>query len=304
MARDLEAGSKLGRYRLEKRIGEGGMGSVWLARDELLDRAVALKVLPRALVTDPSAGRRFEREARAMGRLQHPNVVGIYDIGTADPGSGRELPFLVMELIQGLPLNELIAGRPQFQRALQWMERVTRALAAAHAAGIVHRDLKPSNIMVDDEDHVVVLDFGLARLTHRDGDVPEDTLTSPGMVLGSCPYMAPEQALGQKVTPASDIFAFGTVLYEVLSGDRAFKGDTPMRVLQAVVRCRYTPLEDLAPGLPPAIYEIVERCMASDASKRYKTANELGQDLTTVLEIEASSPSSAMTLNQKAYWKR
>lgn len=299
MDRDLEAGAKLGRYRLEKRIGEGGMGSVWLARDELLDRAVALKALPRALVTDPSAERRFEREARAMGRLQHPNVVGIYDIGTADPGSGRELPFLVMELIQGRPLNELIAGRPQFHRALQWMEQVTRALAAAHAAGIVHRDLKPSNIMVDDEDHVVVLDFGLARLTHRDGDIPEDTLTNPGMVLGSCPYMAPEQALGQKVTPASDIFAFGTVLYEVLSGDRAFKGDTPMRVLQAVVRCRYTPLEDLAPGLPPAIYEIVERCMASDASKRYKTANELGQDLTTVLEIEASSPSVATTMDQK-----
>jgi eukaryotic-like serine/threonine-protein kinase len=299
MVRDLEAGAKLGRYRLEKRIGEGGMGSVWLARDELLERAVALKALPRALVTDPSAERRFEREARAMGRLQHPNVVGIYDIGTADPGSGEELPFLVMEFVRGRPLNELIAGRPPVRQVLQWMEQVTRALAAAHAAGIVHRDLKPSNIMVDDEDYVVVLDFGLARLTQRDGDVPEDTLTSPGMVLGSCPYMAPEQALGQEVTPASDIFSFGTVLYEVLTGERAFKGDTPMRVLQAVVRCRCTPIEDLAPGLPPAIYEIVERCMANEASKRYATANELGRDISTVLEIEASSPSSATTLVQK-----
>ena len=299
MVRDLESGAKLGRYRLEKRIGEGGMGSVWLARDELLEREVALKALPRALVTDPSAGRRFEREARAMGRLQHPNVVGIYDFGTADPGTGSELPFLVMELVRGRPLNELIAGRPPFRRVLQWMEQVTRALAAAHEAGIVHRDLKPSNIMVDDEDYVVVLDFGLARLTHREGDIPEDTLTSPGMVLGSCPYMAPEQALGQEVTPASDIFSFGTVLHEVLTGERAFKGDTPMRVLQAVVRCRYTPVEDLAPGLPSAIYEIVERCMASDASKRYESASELGRDLATVLEIEASSPSSAATLAQK-----
>jgi Tol biopolymer transport system component len=299
MIRDLEAGVNLGRYRLEKRIGEGGMGSVWLARDELLERAVALKALPRALVTDPSAERRFKREARAMGRLQHPNVVGIYDIGTADPGTGEELPFLVMELVRGRPLNEVIADRPPFRRALQWMEQVTRALAAAHAAGIVHRDLKPSNIMVDDEDYVVVLDFGLARLTHRDGDVPEDTLTSPGMVLGSCPYMAPEQALGQEVTPASDIFSFGTVLYEVLTGERAFKGDTPMQVLQAVVRCRCTPVEDLAPGLPAAIYEIVERCMASEASKRYPTANELGRDLAAVLEIEASSPSGATTEMQK-----
>ncbi len=209
MIRDLETGVKLGRYRLEKRIGEGGMGSVWLARDELLEREVALKALPRVLVTDPSAQRRFEREARAMGRLQHPNVVGIYDLGTADPGTGEELPFLVMELVRGRPLNELIGARAPFRQVLGWMEQVTRALSAAHEAGIVHRDLKPSNIMVDDEDHVVVLDFGLARLTQRDGEIPEDTLTTPGMVLGSCPYMAPEQALGKEVTPASDLFSFG-----------------------------------------------------------------------------------------------
>jgi serine/threonine protein kinase len=296
MARELERGLTLGRYRLEEPIGHGGMGSVWRARDELLDRAVALKVLPRMLVTDPSAQRRFEREARAMGRLQHPNVVGIYDIGTADPGTGEALPFLVMELVRGRPLNELIADRPPLRRALGWMEQVTRALAAAHEAGIVHRDLKPSNIMVDDEEHVVVLDFGLARLTHRDGDVPEDTLTTPGMVLGSCPYMAPEQALGQKVTPASDLFSFGAVLFETLCGERAFKGETPMRVLQAVVRCEHAAVEDLAPGLPQEIYEIVDRCLEREPSKRYASAAELGRDLAMVIEIEASSPSAAATL--------
>ncbi len=300
MVREFEAGTTLGRYLLEEPIGMGGMGSVWRARDQLLERAVALKVLPRSLVTEPSAERRFEREARAMGRLQHPNVVGIYDIGTADPGTGEELPFLVMELVRGRPLNELIGARAPFRQVLGWMEQVTRALSAAHEAGIVHRDLKPSNIMVDDEDHVVVLDFGLARLTHRDGEIPEDTLTTPGMVLGSCPYMAPEQALGKEVTPASDLFSFGTVLYEALGGERAFQGDTPMRVLQAVVRCQYTPVEDLAPGLPPAVYEIVERCMASDPSNRYADAAELGRDLSTVLEIEASSPTSAATLVQKS----
>ncbi len=296
MARKLEPGVTLGRYRLEERIGQGGMGSVWRARDQLLDREVAVKVLPRMLVTDPSAQRRFEREARAMGRLQHPNVVGIYDIGTADPGTGEELPFLVMELVRGQPLNELLGARTPLRRTLGWMEQVTRALSAAHEAGIVHRDLKPSNIMVDDEDHVVVLDFGLARLKQRDGEIAEDTLTTPGMVLGSCPYMAPEQALGQEVTPLSDLFSFGTVLFEALSGERAFKGETPMRVLQAVVRCQHTPMEDLAPGLPPAIYEIVERCMESDPAKRYASAGELGRDLATVIEIEASSPASAATL--------
>ena len=286
----------LGRYRLEEQIGEGGMGSVWRARDELLERDVALKAMPRHVVADPAAERRFEREARAMGRLQHPNVVGIYDIGHADPGTGEEIPFLVMELVRGRPLHELIAaGRPDLRRVLQWMEQVARALAEAHAAGIVHRDLKPSNIMVDDGGHVVVLDFGLARLTRRDGGVTEDTLTTPGMVLGSCPYMAPEQALGKEVTPSSDIFAFGAVLHEVLTGERAFTGDTPMRVLQAVVRGEYTPTEDLAPGLPRPVYEVIDRCLVRDSTQRYASANELAADLAALIEIEASSKDVAAT---------
>jgi serine/threonine protein kinase/Tol biopolymer transport system component len=296
VARDLDPGIALGRYRLEVRIGEGGMGSVWRARDEVLERDVALKVLPRMLVSDPSAQRRFEREARAMGRLQHPNVVGIYDIGTADPGTGEELPFLVMELVRGRPLIECMADRTMPRlRILRWMEQVARALAAAHQAGIVHRDLKPSNIMVDDEDHVVVLDFGLARLTQRDGEVPEETLTTPGMVLGSCPYMAPEQALGEEVTPASDLFSFGAVLYEALAGSRAFTGDTPMHVLRAVVKGETVPLEDLAPGLPQELYEVVERCMAREPGQRYSSAAELANDLALVAAMEATSTSGLKT---------
>lgn len=299
MSLELETGMNLGRYRLEERIGQGGMGSVWRARDELLERDVALKVLPHSLVTDPSAERRFEREARAMGRLQHPNVVGIYDIGTADPGIGEDLPFLVMELVHGRPLNELIGCGQDLRSVLRWMEQVARALAAAHTAGIVHRDLKPSNVMVDDEDHVVVLDFGLARLTEREGEAPEVTLTTPGMVLGSCPYMAPEQALGQGVSPLSDVFSFGTVFYEAVTGERAFTGETPMRVLQAVVRCEYAPAEDLVPGLPRAVYEIIERCMERVPERRYATAGELAKDLAAVVELEASSPSVAATIVQQ-----
>ncbi len=292
----LAAGLKLARYRLVERIGIGGMGSVWRANDELLDREVALKILPRELVKDPSTERRFEREARALGRLQHPNVVGIYDIGTADPGSGEDLPFLVMELVRGRPLSEMVVDRTDYLRVLGWFEQVARALAAAHTAGIVHRDLKPSNIMVDDENHVVVLDFGLARLTQRGGGVPEETLTTPGMVLGSCPYMAPEQALGQGVSPASDVFSFGAVLYEALTGARAFTGDTPMRVLQAVVRCEFAPIEDLAPGLPAPVYEIVERCLSRDPGNRYGNAAELGRDLATVIAVESASGSGVRTV--------
>ncbi len=272
------------------------MGSVWRARDEVLERDVALKALPRHVVVDPAAERRFEREARAMGRLQHPNVVGIYDIGRGDPGTGGEIPFLVMELVRGRPLHDVIAaGRPGVGEVLRWMEQVARALAEAHAAGIVHRDLKPSNIMVDETGHVVVLDFGLARLTRQDGEVTEETLTTPGMVLGSCPYMAPEQALGREVTPASDLFAFGAVLYEALTGTRAFHGDTPMRVLQAVVRSERVPMEDLAPGLPTAVVEIVDRCLERDSSRRYPSAGALAADLAAAGAIEASSPSGVLT---------
>jgi serine/threonine protein kinase len=296
-ARELEVGMTLGRYRLEQRIGEGGMGSVWRARDGVLERDVALKALPRNLVTDASAGRRFEREARAMGRLQHPNVVGIFDIGRADPGTGEELRYLVMELVSGRPLNQVIAGEgAPLRKIVLWMEQVARALGAAHAAGIIHRDLKPSNIMVDDEDHVFVLDFGLARLMQTEGALPEETLTTPGMVLGSCPYMSPEQALGQKVTPQSDLFSFGTVLYEALTRERAYKGETPMRVLQAVVRCDHVPVDDLAPGLPTSVVEIVERCLARDPADRYSNAEELARDLAIVGEMEGSSAAAMPTI--------
>ena len=284
MAVELQAGMMVGRYRLTRRLASGGMGAVWAALDERLDREVAVKVLPRMLVTDPSAERRFEREARAMGRLQHRNVVAVHDVGTADPGTGEELPYLVMELISGCSLADLIREGPlDPRRAARIMHQVAQALSAAHDAGVIHRDLKPSNVMVSADDYVKVLDFGLARLMRSDGRGIEDTLTVPGMVLGSCPYMAPEQAQGKSVSHLSDLFSAGSVLYEALSGVRAFQGTTPMQVLQSVVRCQVRSLEDVAPEVPASLAAVVERCLQRDPDRRYPSADHLVHDLEAFL---------------------
>jgi serine/threonine protein kinase/dipeptidyl aminopeptidase/acylaminoacyl peptidase len=312
MVSELSPGMLVGRYRLVRRLAEGGMGSVWAARDEQLDREVAVKLLPRLFLKDPSAERRFGREARAMGRLQHPNVVAVHDVGTADPGTGEELPFLVMELIAGRSLDDLIRDGPLHpRRAARIMQQVALALSAAHAAGVIHRDLKPSNVMVSGDGHVKVLDFGLARLSQTETRSADDTLTTPGMVLGSCPYMSPEQALGQAVSEHSDLFSFGAVLYETLSGSRAFEGGTPMRVLQSVVKCDFRPLEGVAPDLPPGLVAVVERCLKREPGQRYQDAASLTRDLEAFLEsdeirvaehptIRVSSDSiRALTLKQK-----
>lgn len=280
----IKEGMEVGRYRLERRLATGGMGTVWVARDRTLVREVAVKLLPRLFMTDQAAEQRFQREARAMGRLQHPNVVAIYDIGSADPGSGEEMPYLVMELIRGQGLDQLIKKGPlSAKRAGAISVQVAKALSAAHRAGVVHRDLKPSNIVISDEGHAKVLDFGLARLLQASGHGSEATLTAPGMVLGSCPYMAPEQALGEHVGAQADIFSFGTVLYEMVSGRRAFTGATPVQVLQSVIKCQYPPIETSAPGLSPALAAIIERCLEKDPGRRYPGAEALIRDLETFL---------------------
>lgn len=284
MVGEIQQGIEVGRYRLERQLASGGMGAVWIARDRLLVREVAVKLLPRLFVTDAAADQRFQREARAMGRLQHPNVVAIYDIGSADLGSGEETPFLVMELIRGRSLDQIIKDGPLSARmAVGIAVQVAKAFSAAHRAGVVHRDLKPSNIMISDEGHAKVLDFGLARLVQAGGHSSEVTLTTPGMVLGSCPYMAPEQALGDHVGAQADIFSFGAVLYEMVSGRRAFSGATPVQVLQSVIKCQFPPLNESAPGLSPALAAIIERCLEKDPGRRYPGAEALVRDLDAFL---------------------
>jgi serine/threonine protein kinase len=297
MTGDLKPGMNVWRFRLRRQLARGGMGTVWEAWDERLDREVALKLLPHVLVNEPSAAARFEREALAMARLQHPNVVGIFDLGTFDPGVGEELPYLVMELIRGRSLNEMVAEGPLPPRkAARILEQASLALAAAHEVGVIHRDLKPSNIMVGDGGHATVLDFGLARLAEREGETPIETLTSPGMVLGSCPYMAPEQALGKGVSPASDIFSCGTVLYEALTGERAFEGETPLQVLQAVVRAEYRPLAEVAPQMPQEMVAVLERCLERDPERRYRSTADLARDLAIFQGTDEVSLSEAPTL--------
>src|SRR5499425_2875108 len=223
----LTSGTRLGPYEVLSPLGAGGMGEVYRARDERLKREVAIKVLPASFSADPDRLRRFEQEAQAAGSLNHPNILAIYDIGTHD-GS----PYVVSELLAGETLRARLASEAFTPRkALGHALQIASGLAAAHEKGIVHRDLKPENIFVTRDGRVKILDFGLAKLTESDAaPIPQTELptvgTEPGVVLGTLGYMSPEQVRGRPADARSDIFSFGAILYEMLSGQRAFHGDT------------------------------------------------------------------------------
>jgi serine/threonine protein kinase len=233
----LSPGSKLGPYEIIAAIGAGGMGEVYRAKDTRLGRDVAIKVLPEALVKDVDRLRRFEQEARTIATLDHPNILGIHDIGTHEGA-----PFLVSELLDGETLREKIeAGSLPVKRAIEYGLGITQGLAAAHNKGIVHRDLKPENVFITRDGRVKVLDFGLAKLAQpEENGVTAKTLTSPGtlpgVVMGTIGYMSPEQVRGTASDARSDIFSFGAVLYEMLTGKRAFKRDTAAETMTAILR--------------------------------------------------------------------
>jgi serine/threonine protein kinase len=246
--RDL-VGTTIAHYFIEEKIGAGGMGVVYKARDTHLERNVAIKVLPVEAVADLERKRRFVQEAKSASALNHPNIIHIYDIDSAD-GSD----FIAMEYVAGKALNQLI-GRNGLQigEALKYAVQIADALAAAHDAGIVHRDLKPANIMVTEKGLVKVLDFGLAKLIETSqGDTTATThtiepLTEEGRIIGTVAYMSPEQAEGRKVDTRSDIFSFGSVLYEMLTGSRAFQGSSKIGILSSVLHQEPKPIE----GVPP-----------------------------------------------------
>ena len=275
-------GRTIAHYQILEKLGEGGMGVVYKARDTHLDRFVAIKVLPPERVADPERKRRFVQEAKAASALNHPNIITIHDIASE---GGRD--FIAMEYVEGQPLDRLIAGRGlPLKEALDYAVQMASALAAAHAAGIVHRDVKPPNIMVarapSGPCQVKVLDFGLAKLTER--GAPSETAstltaTEQGVVLGTVAYMSPEQAEGKLVDARSDVFSFGAVLYEMLSGRRPFQGDSQFSTLMAIVRDSPPPLKTIRAGVPAELERILHRCLEKDRQARYPSARELSKEL-------------------------
>ncbi|HEV8428106.1 MAG TPA: serine/threonine-protein kinase, partial [Pyrinomonadaceae bacterium] len=232
----IPANTRLGRYEIRSKLGAGGMGEVYRARDTELGRDVAVKVLPSGLSSDADRLRRFQQEACSASALNHPNILVVHDIGAHD-GS----PYVVSELLEGETLRHRIAGTPLGQRrAVEYALQIANGLAAAHEKGIIHRDLKPDNIFVTSDGRVKILDFGLAKLTQGDGDQPQTEIptrrvdTDPGVVMGTVGYMSPEQLKGRAIDQRSDIFSFGAILYEMLSGRRAFHRESAAETMSAI----------------------------------------------------------------------
>jgi serine/threonine protein kinase len=276
----LAYGSRLGAFEILERLGAGGMGEVYRARDTRLDRLVAVKVLSADLAGDPRGRERFEREAHIISKLTHPHICTLHDVGSASV-QDTEVPYLVMELLEGETLATRLARGPlPVAQALRYAIEIAEALAAAHGLGIVHRDLKPANIMLT-KAGVELLDFGLARL--RDpipnrgsmGAAGGDVLTSAGMILGTLPYMAPEQVRGEDVDTRTDLFAFGAVLYEMLTGARAFAADSQAGLIAAILEHDPLPLSMRQPLTPPALERVVETCLAKNPRERWQHAQDL-----------------------------
>ncbi|MGZ7065861.1 MAG: serine/threonine-protein kinase, partial [Candidatus Aminicenantales bacterium] len=252
-------------YRILEKIGEGGMGAVYRAQDTHLDRPVAVKVLPHNKVSDPERKQRFVQEAKAASSLNHPNIIVVHDIA-----SDRGLDFIIMEYVEGKSLDQLIGRKGlRLSEALGYASQIADGLAKAHAAGIIHRDLKPSNIMVTGDGRVKILDFGLAKLTEEAPDTdfgPTATLGRPGtprteegFILGTVAYMSPEQAEGKKVDSRSDVFAFGSLLYEMLTGHKAFERDSRIATLASILHEDPKPAVQFIESLPPDIEQVLSR---------------------------------------------
>ena len=288
----LTSGTRLGPYDILAPLGAGGMGEVYRARDPRLDREVAIKVLPAALARDPDALARFEREAMTVAKLSHPNILAVYEFGR-DDGTA----FVVMELVPGETLRaRLERGALPSRRAVAYALQIARGIAAAHARNIVHRDLKPENVMITLDDQVKVLDFGLAKsIDPAQSDMTRGAGlgTSVGTVLGTFGYMAPEQVRGLDVDHRSDIFAFGAVLYEMLSGERAFKGETAADTMTAILTKDPRDLDTTSLSISPGLDRIVRRCLEKTPDLRFQSANDLAFALDTLSTASTFSSGTA-----------
>ena len=278
----LTGGTRLGPYEILSALGAGGMGEVYRARDSRLGRDVAIKVLLAEVATDRDRLRRFELEARAASALNHPHIVAIYDVGSSDVTF-----YTAMEFVDGSTLREIVeAGPLATRRLLDIAVQIADGLAKAHEAGIVHRDLKPENVMVSRDGYVKILDFGLAKLSESHvQDVSEvATGTRPGMVMGTVGYMSPEQASGRAVDFRSDQFSLGSILYELATGQRAFRRDTHAETLTAIIREEPRPIAQRNAGVPAPFRWIVERCLSKEPDGRYASTRDLARDLAMVRE--------------------
>ena len=293
-------GRTFGSYHVLSLLGEGGMGEVYCARDTNLRREVALKVLSKTVATDPHYLSRFQEEARLASSLNHPNIVTIYGVGEEG-----DVTFIAMELVRGLTLREmLVEGAITVRKALDLAVQVCDALAAAHASGIVHRDLKPENVMVTAEERVKVLDFGLAK---RHGGLVSNSLaqddigtlaplTGAGTILGTVGYMSPEQAVGKAAGHTADQFSFGAILYEMLSGRRAFARETAVETLSAIVREHPPSIRTLIPEVTETLQQVVERCLAKEAAERYPDTHELAAEIRDIRDRTPADGSSEVNI--------
>ena len=266
-------GERIAHYEILDKLGEGGMGVVYKAYDTHLERPIGLKFLPAQADDDPETQRRFVQEAKTASALNHPNIVHIYEIGTADTPLGP-VRYIAMEYVAGEPLSHVIPrkGLP-FAKALNYAVQIADALAAAHAAGIVHRDLKPSNIMITADGLIKILDFGLAKLTRAAATAaaaPTATRTQAGLILGTPRYMSPEQARGEDVDARSDIFSFGIVLYEMFAGEPPFEGASAVEALSAILQKDPKPLSKVLDSIPHDAEQIVRLALRKDPRTRYQ----------------------------------
>ena len=281
-------------YQFLEKLGAGGMGEIYKAQDSRLNRTVAIKVLSRESSGDPDRRRRFVQEAQAASALNHPNIIIIHDI-VSDNGT----EFMVMEYVNGKTLVDLIPkGGLRAPLALKYAVQMADALSSAHAIGIVHRDLKPANIMATEPGLIKILDFGLAKLTDRGpmGEGNDNTktigasLTVEGSIIGTVNYMSPEQAQGKKVDTRSDIFSFGVVLYEMVTGARAFGGDNALSTLSAILRDDARPIAEVAPDVPPQIEQLIRRCLRKNPDQRWQSMQDVKMAL-QALKHESDSGS-------------
>jgi serine/threonine protein kinase len=300
-------GRTVSHYRIVDKIGEGGMGEVYRARDERLDRDVAIKVLPEAVAQDPERLARFEREAKLLASLSHQNVATLYGLEVHE---GQR--FLVMELAEGETLAERIKKGPlAIDDALDYALQIAEGLEAAHERGIIHRDLKPANVMVSPEGQVKVLDFGLAKVWHPDESNADLThsptltgqMTTAGVLLGTAAYMSPEQARGKLVDKRADIWAFGCVFYELLTGEKAFEGEAITDVLARIIE-REPDWELLPDSLPRRIRELLIRCLRKDPQERLRDIGDARLDLQVHDEANQVDPLSHLLLGWNEMGRR